>query len=630
MNVSSSLSRLRHRVPAGDRAIAWLLGIGYVVLLFVTDDMGYTRDESFYFHAAREYAGWFRELADGFRDGGWRAAFQQASIDRHWAYNPEHPVLVKTTFALSYLLFDRTLGWMNPEDAMRFPAMVFAGWLVAWLYLFAFEVTGRRFAAVVATLSFALMPRWFFHAHLTCFDVPVTAVWFAVVYAYWKSLDSTKWAWITGALWGVALITKLNAFFLPLVFIAHWALMSVPRWRFDRGRIVSPPVPFALFTMALLGPIIFYLGWPRHWFDTWNRIAWYLDFHLRHEHYFVWYFGQSLYEPPFPVSFPFGMTATTTPLPFLAAFFLGAAVLLAPWAKRLAQRVPERGDRFGTGILIALNIAVPFAVIAQPGSPVFGGIKHWFPALPYMAIVAGVGLTWIVERLPRKGAARAAAGAALAASVLVPTVIATRASHPYGTAYYNEVVGGYTGAADLRGMRQFWGYASRGALPWLNEHAPQGARVHFHNTTGGAVDMYRRMDLLRDDIRPAWTVRGADIVLFHHQKSFAPFLAQVWHEFGTQAPAHVVAVNGVPMLSVYVRPERDEESAMEPQGGVAEGGALLDAEALEEAPTVRRRRESPAAFRRPTDVRDVVRPGVQRHDEASGAGGQGHDPVPDE
>lgn len=642
MSVSNSLSRLRHRVPASDRGLAWLLGFAYVALLFVTDDMGYTRDESFYFHAAREYAGWFEEAIAFAQEGRFLAAFEQASIDRHWSYNPEHPVLVKTTFALGYLVFDEWTGWMSAEDAMRFPAMVFAGWLVAWLYLFTFELTGRRYAAVLATAGFALLPRWFFHAHLTCFDVPITAVWFGIVYAYWKSLDSTRWAWATGFLWGIGLITKLNAFFIPLVFLAHWALLAVPKMRFQGGRIHSPPMPFALWTMALVGPLVFYLGWPRHWFDTYNRIAWYLEFHLQHEHYFVWYFGQSLWEPPFPVSYPFVMTLTTTPLPQLLAVLIGAGVLLVPWAKRLIDRAPVRGDRFGTGILIALNIAVPFLVIAQPSSPVFGGIKHWFPALPYLAMVGGVGLVWVIDHLPGSDRVRQVAALGLAVVLLLPTIRATERTHPYGTSYYNEVVGGFTGAADRQGMRQFWGYAARGALPWLNAHAAEGARVHFHNTTSGSVDMYRRMGLLRDDLRQAWSLRDADIVLFHHQKSFAPFEYAVWHAFGTQAPAHVVEVAGVPMLSVYVRPPSDaragssspaDAAAPEPAAGAApdagEPEGSGNPQSFHEQTPIRRLRDPSATLGRSTRIGDLVGAGEQRDGALGEPGGDGDEDVPE-
>ena len=572
-----------------------------MIVLANTADMGFTRDESFYFHAAREYAGWFHELEDNWDNGTLRESFTQASVDRHWGYNPEHPVLVKTTFALSGMILHDKLEWMSPSLAYRFPAMLFTGWLCAVMYLFALGWTRSRAVGVLAPLLLLTIPRFFFHAHLTCFDVPVTAVWVAFMYAYWRSIGSTKWAWVTGFMWGIALITKLNAFFLPFVLLLHWGIRATfaSRVRAD-GRLKVPDVPFALFAMAIVGPIVFVLGWPRHWFDTWNRVLWYLRFHLNHEHYFVLYFGQSLIRPPFPVGFPFVMTAVTTPLATLLAWAVGSGLVLKDaWSNFRARIVDPRG----TALLFALNIAIPFLIIARPSTPVFGGVKHWFPALPFLCIIGA----WGIVRLAA-AVANNRPGPALATTVLVGGCIVgaaayeTADSHPYGTAHYNALVGGISGAADQEAMRQFWGYAGRGALDWLNENAPEGSRIHFQNTTQGAVDMYRREGWLREDLRPAWSVETADFFLLHHQKSFAPLHYDVWERFGTRSPVFTVNLHGVPMLSVYenrdlpdepvtLRDENDEAELGEGSGeaevsGDAEGSGEFGVEATEGSGTV--------------------------------------------
>ncbi len=544
--------------------VAAALGVVYFFALVATDNIGFTRDESFYFHAAHEYAEWFDEVEDSARSGELARAFEQEAVDRHWSYNPEHPVLMKTAFALSYRGADLSRGLAGHSLSMRLPAMALGALLISLVFLFAFELTGSWAGSLAAALSMALMPRFFFHSHLTCFDVPITTIWFAVMYAWWKSWRSTGWAWGAGILWGVALITKLNAFFIPFAVVGHWFIARASWFRIDTGErgLRVPAMPLAFFTMASVGPAIFYLGWPRHWFDTFGRIGSYLSFHLKHEHYYVYYFGENLWEPPFPADFPFVMTATTTPLVILLAFAFGVAVCL--WRSVSARRrgEPFFADERATGAFLAINILLPFLIIARPSTPVFGGIKHWFTALPFMMLVLAVGVEAMIAELSRvMPKSRPLIAAAVVAAIALPAAVATATSHPAGTGYYNAAVGNFTGAADRRAMRQFWGYAAREVLPWLNENLPERASVHFHNTTGGSYDMYRDEGLLREDIRYGWDIRTADCVVYHYQKSFAELEYDLWSRLNSWSPTTTWSVNGVPMAAVYCRREAAEEAA---------------------------------------------------------------------
>lgn len=556
---TTPLSRARHQVGWVHWAIAVALGIATVVVLMSTNDMGFTRDESFYFHAARDYQGWFVELQENWRQGRWLASFEKASVDRHFSWNPEHPVVMKALFGISDEWLHRRWGWLSPSDAMRFPAIVWSGWLVMGVFLFAYEVTGRKLGGLLAVLLLMLMPRFFFHSHLTCFDVPITAAWFWVIYAYWKSLDNTGWAWAAGLLWGLALATKLNAFFLPVVLLVHWGLGGVRQFGWSRGLLTVPRVPLALFTMAALGPLLHHLLWPRHWFETWPRLRWYFQFHLRHEHYFIEYFGQNLWRPPFPVDFPFAMTAVTVPVVILAIVLLGLG-----WAAWDGVRRQGPRDRWATGVLLGATSLFPILLIAQPETPVFGGVKHWFPAMPFLCIYGAVGLTRLIERAGTTPLLRAAAACVALTVTVAPALAALRYNHPYGTAYYNELIGGYTGAADQRMQRLFWGYESRGALAWLNENAPRGARVYPHNTTGGAWAMYREEGMLRSDLQLTWSIEASDFVLYHHKKAFWEIQSLTWDAYGTYAPAFTVQRHGVPFLSVYDRRVSTRSSLFDP------------------------------------------------------------------
>ena len=570
----------------------WLVALGLFVaagaLLLLTDDMGFPRDETFYFHAANDYAGWFKELLTNYRAGELWKSFTKANVDSHWSYNTEHPVLMKSLFAISKIAFHHKLEWLDPRLAMRLPGMATGAGCVALTYLFARQTFGRV-AGIAAGLALFFQPRFFFHAHLACFDVPITFFWLATTYAYWRSLDSKRWALATGLLWGLALCTKLNAFFLPIVLTGHWLLTNWKGFglrRTERGWSVDlPPMPWALVSMAILGPIVFYALTPRYWFNTFNRVSSYIGFHLHHVNYFVYYFGQDVQHPPLPVSYPLVMTVVTVPAIVLIAAgfgFVHAALEWDPvdWGKRWlasirALSVPSRsaGDPRGTGLLLAINLVFPIALISMPETPIFGGTKHWMPAMPFLAIFTGAGVALAVQlfvarylddtQVWKRTVGKAAVAVLLVASVGIPSAKATFHVHPFGTSYYNTFIGSIRGAADHRMFRQFWGYASRQALPWLRKNAKKNARVWTHNTTGWGWWHYGDLGFVRDDMRTSG-LKGSDYALYHHQKAFVFKAMDVWQRYDTYTPAHVVSLEGVPLLSVYRRPDLMDAKAPGP------------------------------------------------------------------
>ncbi|MBA2660819.1 MAG: glycosyltransferase family 39 protein [Bradymonadaceae bacterium] len=559
---------------------ALALFAGTLGLFLATMKMGFTRDEGFYFHAAYQYIRWFEELWVNFGTGDLALSFSQANIDKHWNYNPEHPVLMKTLFALSHKLFHETLGWMSASTAMRLPGALSGAVVVSTVFLFGRQLFGRA-AGIIAAGAILFQPHFFFHSHLSCFDVPIVALWVAVVYAYWRSYESRYWALLTGLLWGLALSTKLNAFFLPFVLGLHWLIVH---WRWfglerDQGgvRLRIPPIPWAVVSMAVFGPLLFYALWPRHWFDTFARIKWYINFHMRHEHYFVQYFGENIQQPPLPISYPWVMTLVTVPATILLGFAIGVGYYVhrrgvIAQAKRWIAALGERRllddpghDPRGTGWLFAINILFPITLIAMPETPIFGGTKHWMPAMPFVAIFCGAGAVWAAraaadalgerfQSMPPR-IVHAVLVALLAISVLAPAIYATAYNHPFGTGYYNELIGSHRGAADRLMARQFWGHVSSHGLPYVNEHAEKGAGIWTHKVVGSAWQMYRREDSARKDLR-AGSYEASQFALYHQQKEFMYLLIPLWQNFGTYAPAHVVGIDGVPMLSVYERPKK--------------------------------------------------------------------------
>lgn len=541
------------------------LALAYVALLLGTaGDLAMGRDESFYVIAAERYGGWFQQLAD---DPS--SALERATIDRAWRYNHEHPALMKSLFALSWLAHDRWDLFAGDSTAHRFPGMVTAGLLLWLVYVFGARTYGRV-AGAFAAGALALMPRFFYHAHLNAFDVPIVLMITLVTYAYWRSLERPRWAVVTGLAFGLALATKHNAWIVPGVLLIHFGWTAWGEVR-ARRRGAAPRVhltPWWLVAMAVLGPALFLGSWPWMWHDTWERIGAYVSFHVRHDFYNMAYFGENYFEPPFPVSFPFVMTAYTVPLTTVALGLVGVAVraraLLPPGLEaRFWPQDPPRADGRRTDVLFFGSLLAPMVVIALPSSPIFGGTKHWMPAYPYLALFAGVAVRPVVQQVRRAVAARCptrvpapAFAAATCALLLAPSAVETAHSHPFGLSHYGYAAGGVPGAADDGMNRQFWGFTTGSVAPWLREHLPDGGTVWICDTTTKAWRMMQRDGVLPRNIRVTGNMARADYALVHHEHHFAEVDFQAWVLLGGPEPAHVLTYDGVPIISIYENPHR--------------------------------------------------------------------------
>jgi 4-amino-4-deoxy-L-arabinose transferase-like glycosyltransferase len=546
------------------------MGLIYVVWLLVTArSVGVPRDEGVYFRAATEYVGWWRMLLERGHD-----ALQQSAIDAAWNTNHEHPVLMKTLFGVSWwMLHEKWRVFACASAAYRFPAMCTAGAAIWTTYLFGARAWTRS-AGFVAAVLLALMPRVFFHAHLACFDVPITAMWLACVYVHWRAQERRRlagtvaWALATGLVFGLALETKHNAWLLPAVIVPH--ALFVHRKAIVRGlRLGRVTIPASLAAMAVVGPVVFYALWPYIWNDTFARLEWYADFHLHHEYYNIEFLGRNYFGPPSPKGYLPVMVVATVPTVTLLLFLVGAfdrakigARRIRGWAQgilSLPAADPSGRDPLETDLLIALSIAVAMGPFFLSTTPIFGGTKHWMPAYPFLALFAGRGFDVVRAAMMRALSAqprprRLAADAGLVASVVLAPLLVTAHATPFGLASYVPIVGGTAGGADLGLNRQFWGYTTlNAAVEYLNANAPLGATVFISDTTWEAWARMQEEHRVRGDLRAVGAPHESQLALVQHELHMNEVDYSIWVAFGTAAPVYVVTHDGVPIVSIYKR-----------------------------------------------------------------------------
>jgi 4-amino-4-deoxy-L-arabinose transferase-like glycosyltransferase len=538
------------RRPSPHTWAALALALAYFVVLWVSAPaVGYTRDEGYYFKAAEEYAGWWGVLFST----DFASAFSDATILKFFNYNHEHPPLVKLTQGLTYHLFHGLLGVASPAQGFRVAGFLFGALSVVATYLLGRALVSARVGLVAAALLTAI-PRYFFDAHLACFDVPITAMWTLSLYFFVRAYRApperaTRAAVEAGLMWGLGLATKLNALFLPAIFVFLW-LVAPPeplRPRSVRGLgggrdLRLPRVPLVLVTCALLGPVVFVATWPYLWHDTFLRIGQYIGFHLHHEHYPISYLHQLLVKPPFPWAFPVVMSAVTIPGPI---FGLGALGFLVAALRTFLRRSLADATLFAA-------TALPVFLIAMPDTPIFGGVKHWYNAMPTLCILAATALFWGVDavsaRLP--AAARRVALAGALALALLPGYLGAAHTHPNGIGYYNALAGGVAGGARLGMQRGFWGYMAYPLYPELPERLGGRGRVFFNRTNYDSYRMYQREGVFPQSISYANFPKGAEAGVSFEQPEHAEKEGELWSVMGTRPVAGVYQDN-VTLIQLY-------------------------------------------------------------------------------
>jgi hypothetical protein len=208
--------------------------------------------------------------------------------------------------------------------------------------------------------------------------------------------------------------------------------------------------------------------------------------------------------------------------------------------------------------LVLINALASIAIISHPEVPHFGGVKHWFPSMPFLALLAGCSVVRAarpLEALAGTATAirRTAPIAGLFALMLTPALLETARNHPYGTSYYSELAGGLPGAATLGMQRQFWSNNVTGVLPYLNERAPRGARVWLHEVTGLAFRQYQRNGLLRGDLVLASGPQDAQLAAYQYHQELREHEFNIWQAFGTQKPVFGLYLDETPQVVVYQR-----------------------------------------------------------------------------
>jgi 4-amino-4-deoxy-L-arabinose transferase-like glycosyltransferase len=467
--------------------MSFLIGTATVcLLLFTCRDIGLTWDEPDYFMASESYIAWFNQLLTEPQ-----SALTPESINRYWEPNHEHPPLDKEFSGAVWVIARRLLDDLT---AHRLGNILLAGAMAAILYRMLTTEFGF-WAGLVSVLSLLTMPRFFFHAHLAALDVPAAAMIVFVTYLFWRTRFDPRIrnSIFLGIVWGLAISTKVNAFFLmPLLFL--WVMI------FHRTRYLL----FRLALASFIGVVVLLIVWPWLYYDPIRRALDYLQF-LTVAHWQIpqYYLGRN-YMPP-PWHFPFVMVWAVIPLGTTILYFCGAL------------RCLMKRETLAFGGLIFLNALFPLVVLATGRSMVYDNERLFMPAFPFLAALAGIGFGWLVLVLQR--ACRRMQGpflekylaVFLLPLLILPPILRASGVYPNLLSYYSESVGGLPGASRIGLETTYWSETYKDAAIYINQHAKPGDTIWEDSFSYGVLIYYQLHGFLRSDVRFAMPANEATI-----------------------------------------------------------------------------------------------------------------------
>jgi len=449
-------------------------------------------------------------------------------------------------FAPGYLLKELLADKLNllPVDAAFHLVIIFYGFLGLWvIFRFCQKYIGRK-EGLLAVLFICFMPRFIGHLHQNIKDVPAAATFALSIFLYARTIDKSNFKnWLLAAIgFGIALATKINAVFIPVIILLWLMIEGLRANKFNLKKTLVSLRPVFLIALAsfFAGVLLAVIFWPSAWSNPLARIV-----NVFHHFRTVWVgnrviFWEKAYQAGInvPWFYSWGFLAVTTP--FLT-------LILAIWGMVLAFKKWLCGNKI-IGLLF-LWFLVPLLKYLNPKIVVYDDIRQFMEVLFPLAVFAGIGGGWIIKKIEKMVKKRfIILGVYLI--FLVYFLIPFFKLHPYEMLYFNETVSG------LKGVHKkalfdidFWGISLAEAARWLNNNAKEGDRIYADWGVIDVVKQYIGDDLNLSPHEP-WL---ADYLIVLNRQSF--YYIDVSSLTKDQKPIFTVEREGAPFSWVYKLPQ---------------------------------------------------------------------------
>ena len=442
-----------------------------------------------------------------------------------------HPPLSDILSSVFNRVFFGKLRLVNDIDSYRVYSIFLASSLIGLVFWWVASNYGLA-AGFVSSLSLALYPLFWSESHFNNEkDIPETVFWSFMIFCFWKGFTTKKswWILISGIFFGLALGTKFNVLFIPLV-LAPWLLFY---WFGKYSIRDNLRLIIAVFAAIILGIIILVGSWPYLWPDPITRLISVLGY----------YKGIGLTQNVNLNTYALQGIITASPPVIL---FLSSVGIIYSLTKTLREKNK-------TSLLFLLWLTVPIVRVTWPGTTIYGGIRQIMEYIPAMAILAGIGTFWILNTVKKKKFIYFFVIFVIAAGYLL-SAIRLYKIHPNENVYFNFLIGGLRGAKEKD--TPFWGNsfgaAYRQGIVWINENLPYGAKIAYARELLPNIPMlWLRPDLaLHNSFRSGYLKKGEYIIALVYQGvEKTSYFDRYLDRF--LIPIYEAKVDDVPILKIW-------------------------------------------------------------------------------
>ena len=339
---------------------------------------------------------------------------------------------------------------------------------------------GMLSVSILAPLFLLLMPRFYGHEFFNSKDMPfacgVTWTLFALARFLADKVPGWRKAFGLGIAAGLTLAIRpggaplLVAFCVPAIVLIIWQ---------RRSQSILKPLLIRCMDVIALAWLIMIVFWPWAYASPFlNPLRAMIEASHFHTVVKFLYMGAIWESNLHPWHYLIVYTLITTPLPLI--FLVGIGIIATFKGAHFFKQdsaSPDKNNALQDDFSLLSCVLLSWALLPQVlflvlHPNVYDGIRHFLFMLPGLALLAALGATAILARIPPKVKPFGVALILLACLWPLPTMLRL---HPYEYTYYNELVGGLKGAAG-RFETDYWLESYNEAADWINNKARKSSK----------------------------------------------------------------------------------------------------------------------------------------------------------